>query len=124
MNFMNFDQFIEKNHIICEYIVHSSEEQRRNVLQFSIDSVALPYGKRSLYGIGLSRIVKRWFGISIPNLLHAGQNTLVCTELAGRCLNLLGANISHQELELMGLNDIHKKISSLPDATPIKPIRT
>lgn len=120
MNFMNFDQFRDQNNIICEYLVQGNEEQNRKVLQFSVDSVALPYGRRSLLGIGLSRVVKSWFKKSIPNLLHAGQNTLVCTELAGHCLNLLGGSIKMEELELMGLNDIHNHIAKFPTALTIQ----
>lgn len=115
INFMNMQMFLEKNVVIKEFVIPVTPEEKRAIMQYSIDRLGIPYGMIQLIGMGLVRITKMWFGIKIRNPWRDGEKTQVCLELVGRALKFLGVRADESLLEegsLRGIYDLVAKVAA------------
>ncbi len=119
LNFMPMDDFKSINSVVEEYAVAVSDVQKRDVVRYCVDTVSRPYGRLNLIGVGVSRLAKDWFGLDLKNPFRDGGKTQICAELAGRILNILGAGISDQDLELAGPKYINSIVSAFPQTTKL-----
>lgn len=113
LHFMNFDEFKNINNIIEEYIIPISAEEKKKVLQYCIDRAGRHYGKREFVGIGAVRLVKWLTGRQIKNPLRNEEKTMVCSELVGRILIILGSSLDPRLLEIEGPKFIKQELFKL-----------
>lgn len=102
LHFMNFDDFGARNEVFEEFTFWITPEIKKKVLQFCIDKSGRKYGKLEFVGMGWVRLVRAWFGVRVKNPFRDGDFTMVCSELAGHVLKLLGEEFDTKILEVEG----------------------
>lgn len=85
VNFMGLDHFLDHNTIVDEFDIEVSEESRRQIIQFAVDTVGLGYGTKQILGIGILRIGSA-FGARWKNPFRDGRQTYVCSELVAHIM--------------------------------------
>lgn len=85
VNFMSPTIFSSINTSIAEFDIEISDEKYKAMMQFAIDNAGKAYGIKEAFGMGIVRICEI-FGKKIQNPFRDGQQTYVCSELAGYIL--------------------------------------
>lgn len=112
LNFCGEQRFLEDEVIIEEFAINTTKEQQTAILQYCIDTVGTPYGIVEIMGLVYARLLGR-FGKKIRNPLADNQKTMICSELVGNVLNILGENIPASVLEVEGPHYIHDRVAEL-----------
>jgi hypothetical protein len=107
IHFNNLETFETQNHVIEEYVLECSPEDRTKALQLCVDMVGVPYGAWQLVGMAYVRLMRLWFGKKVKNFLADGKRTQVCSEIAGRVIAILKGPIEVPLLEYEGPRYIH-----------------
>lgn len=115
LHFMNYDEFKKINSVFEEHYIYCSEEERIKILQYCVDKSGRHYGKMEFVGIGYVRLVRFLTGKQVSNPLRNKEKTMVCSELVGRILMILGSDIEEKLLEIEGPKYIRNKIKELSE---------
>lgn len=83
--FIGEPAFEEHVTVAEEYELKVTDQTRKELLQWAVDTSGKPYGKMQLIGLGLKRLVKL-VGISIKNPFGTGNKAYICTELVASAL--------------------------------------
>ena len=112
--FVGLPAFELHSKIVEEYAFEVSDQARKKMLQWAIDTSGKPYGRLQLLGLGLKRLCSL-VGIRIGNPFKSGSGAYICTELAARATEELGIpfGIDLDEVGLKELRDHVKMVSSL-----------
>lgn len=93
VNFMGEDLFLQDNDVIAEFELSITNEQKKAMIQFAIDSCGQAYGIKAVVGLAWVRICE-WFGKVVKNPFRDGKTTYVCSELGAYILE----NYAHLKL--------------------------
>jgi hypothetical protein len=80
VNFMNKQHFQEHNTVVQEFQIAISEEDKKAMVQFAIDSIGSPYGMKDCLGLAWVRFCEI-FGKKVKNPFDDGMKMWVCCEL-------------------------------------------
>jgi hypothetical protein len=112
VNFENINTFHKKSRDLYEYEIPVTKEEKAKILQFCVDNVGIPYGKSQIVGMAVIRLINQ-LGFKFKNPCADGPKTMVCSELVGYLLEILGKRINQSTLELEGPKLIRKKVEEL-----------
>jgi len=89
VHFVGRKAFDECAEVIESYPIQISEEDKKKLLQWSVDNAGKPYGYWQIVGLGLIRLAKL-IGLRIKNPFSNGDKAYVCCELVVAALKHLG----------------------------------
>lgn len=112
VNFMGEQRFLNEEIIIEEFVINVTPEQKAKILQYCVDTVGTPYGVSQIFGMAYARVLAR-LGYNMYNPFSDGSKTMVCSELAGHILMVMGEEVDPFELEIQGPKWIHEKVVEL-----------
>lgn len=110
MNGEIFDQHVK---IFSEYKINVTEEQLTKIMHFFQDNYGLPYGVRQIAGMLTARVLRQLGFHDAKNPFADGIRTMVCSEMVGAVLLILGETINKSELEIEGPKMIHRAVVKL-----------
>jgi len=117
-HFIERGVFAHHNHIYKEYHFEISDAAYTKCLQTCVDKCATPYGFLQIIGMGLSRIVNKWFNLKIKNPFGDGGNTGVCSELTAEVLEAAGfEEFKSYDWEYYGPAELDHVLSKLLETT-------
>lgn len=86
INFMGTNVFNSENDVIEEFEVSISDENLKSMIQFAIDNAGKSYSVREAIGLGVVRVIKNIYGITVNNPFKDGTNKYVCSVLVSYIL--------------------------------------
>jgi hypothetical protein len=97
VNFMATELFDSNNLVIREFEVETSDENYSALLKFAAENSGKPYGIKEAIGDGIVKICAL-VGKKISNPFSDKNDSWVCSELAGYCLEqFAGASITPEQ---------------------------
>lgn len=105
--------FNKDNKIINEYAIRVTQEQLDSIMQFCFSRLGMPYGTAQIAGMFAARVLRQCCFKDMKNPLADGLKTMVCSEMVGHILGILGKEIDKDLLEIEGPKMIHKKVLEL-----------
>ena len=114
LNYRGLPRFLEEEDVIEEYELDVTSEQKKQVLQYCVDTVGTPYGVLEIFGLAYARLMGR-FGLRVSNPFADGTKTMICSKLVGLILILIGdlPEIDRDELEIQGPKWIRDRVVEL-----------
>lgn len=109
--FIGLPAFETHAQIIEEYSLEVSNEAKKKMLQWAIDTSGKPYGKLQLVGIGFKRLCSL-VGIKIGNPFKTGSGAYICTELAAQATEELGIPFG-VDLDEVGLKELRDHVKTV-----------
>jgi len=110
MNGALFDDHVK---IFSEYKIDVTEEQMTQIMHFFQDNYGLPYGVRQIAGMLTARVLRQMGFHDAKNPFADGIRTMVCSEMVGAVLTILGEPFDKSLLEIEGPKMIHKIVVKL-----------
>lgn len=101
VNFMNYDLFAKQVIILREFEFEIDRDTKDAILNFCFTHVGAAYGIKQILGMGIARLLKR------QNPFSDGLNTMVCTEVVGRILQVIDPKFDTKNFDNLGLNDVY-----------------
>ncbi len=93
VNLVSEDMFLSENIVVKEFEVDITDQQMKDILEFTADNLGKPYGIKECVGLGIVRVAQL-FGKRINNPFSFDGSTYVCSELAGYvCEKFIGMDI-------------------------------
>lgn len=102
-------EFLELAEPIESFDMEISDESFNRGLQFSVDYLGKGYGFGYLFGMAIKRILKL-FKINVKNPFQDGNKTHPCVEILARYLEKTLDKKLFDNVEDIGLNEMHDKI--------------
>lgn len=114
-NFIEKGMFLHHNNIHKEYLFELSKENYTKCLQACVDKCSTSYGFLQILGMGLSRIVNKWFNLKTKNPFGDGNKTYVCSELTALVLEAANINVlKDYDWEYYGPAKLDEVLANLP----------
>lgn len=113
LSVMNGSIFNAKEKIFSEYKIEVTEEQLFEIIRFCHKNFGLPYGTKQIMGMLWARSLRQLGCPNAKNPFADGPKTMVCSELVGTVLGMIGKQIDPELLEIEGPKLIHKKVVEL-----------
>lgn len=104
VNFMAQQIFNEHHIPVHEIELTLTADQKKEIVQFAMDNVGVPYGLKAAFGILLVKTASI-FGKSIKNPFRDGGGTYFCSELAAKILEILGYDLGN-DIEHFGPGEL------------------
>jgi len=112
VNFVGAKSFEEHHTVVKELEIEVTDEQFKACMQFCIDKSGVPYGFKSLVGMGYVKLMGK-LGKKVNNPFRDGSKCFVCSELVGTILEKDFQIKLDLDLEIDGPEELYNKLKSI-----------
>lgn len=106
VNMFSVPWFLHSNEIIKEYEIECTEDQHRELWQFAMNNLGVPYSVKQIIGIFLRKL------FHVKQAFPDGAAAEVCAELVARACIMLGMNPA-EDPDVITPSDIDEFLGSL-----------